>query len=131
VPGPTGARGPAGPTGPTSSVAGLDGPVGPPGAPGATGVQGLHCAFTQNTYNYGTDSVDIIVIAHFGSGNYSYSFSKVSGVGAITSVTANDASVQLNQGGRGSYSGVFQCVVTDNVYGATQTVQCTTVLTLA
>lgn len=112
-------------------MAGPTGPVGPPGLPGATGPQGLHCAFTQSTYNNNSDEVIITVVAQFGSGSYTYSFSKVSGFGSVISVTGANADIQLGAGGRGAHTGVYQCVVTDAVYLSTQTVQCTVVLTLA
>ncbi len=72
-----------------------------------------------------TASGSIAVTAQYGSGSYTYAWSKVSGYGTIGASTTASANVSLTATVKSSYSGVFQCTVTDAVYGSTMTVQVT------
>ena len=72
----------------------------------------------------------------YGSGSFSYAFSKVSGYGNLAGSSGNSMSVNLTEkvplgsttpvgSTTTTYSGVFQCVVTDTVYNVTMTIQIT------
>ena len=66
----------------------------------------------------------------YGSGSFSYAFSKVSGYGNLAGASGNSMSVNLTEKApvgstTTTYSGVFQCVVTDTVYNVTMTIQIT------
>ena len=66
----------------------------------------------------------------YGSGSFSYAFSKVSGYGNLAGSTGNEMMVNLTEKAPAgsqptTYSGVFQCVVTDTVYNVTMTIQLT------
>jgi hypothetical protein len=70
----------------------------------------------------------ITVNASFGSGSYSYAFSKVSGYGNLFNPSGDQATVAYGStitAAPQTYAGVFKCVITDTVYGATQTIQVT------
>lgn len=66
----------------------------------------------------------------YGSGSFSYAFSKVSGYGNLAGSSGNSMSVNLTEKAPSgsnpvTYSGVFQCVVTDTVYNSSMTIQIT------
>lgn len=79
----------------------------------------------------GTASGTLYADAQYGSGSFTYAFSKVSGYGQITGYTSNSVSLSLQEtipttGGKtNTYSGVFRVVVTDTVYSVTQTLDLT------
>ena len=74
-----------------------------------------------------TASGSISVTASYGSGNYSYAFSKVSGYGNVGSVyPANVLAVSWSAvipSISTNYVGTYQCIITDNIYGSSQTIQ--------
>lgn len=77
-----------------------------------------------------TASGSVYANGTYGSGSFSYAFSKVSGYGNLVGSTANELLVNLSEKAPAgskpvSYSGVFQCVVTDTVYNVTMTIQLT------
>lgn len=82
-------------------------------------------SFVSNSTSSGTAQGHIVVNASYGSGSYSYAFSKVSGYGSINSTSGNSATVSFTHTGTyNDFYGTFQCVITDTVYGATQTISC-------
>lgn len=145
--GPTGPTGATGANGPTSTVVGPVGPAGPPGPPGPTGPRGIHSWWSSSNGGTAIASIQFNALGpggtsktasgnvwangQYGSGSFSFAFSKVSGYGNLASVSSNEMSVNLSatiptkSGGSVTYSGVFQCIVTDTVYGSSQTIQIT------
>lgn len=118
-----------GPTGPT-------GPVGPPGPQGPTGLHApisvvvgggtASCTYQKPPGSSCTARITLIVNASGGSGNYSYSWSKVSGPENISdSPSGNQFQVTWTAAADNGQSTQIKCITTDNVYGTTYTDQYT------
>jgi hypothetical protein len=137
VPGATGSTGPTGPAGTTPGPTGPTGPLGAPGPAGPQGPQGIHAYWSEASYTfyvggpkgstqtcYGT----IVANCSYGSGSYSFAFSKISGDGNVGAQTGNQLAVNFT----GTipptsiqHTGIYQVTVTDNVYGTNMSVQVT------
>lgn len=65
------------------------------------------------------------VVAQYGSGNYSYSWSKITGPSTSINPSGSQCQVSWTAATDNNQTTTMQCVTTDNVYGTTYTAQYT------